>query len=84
MICRKNGLFTKPSSIINGESMLTPIKDFIKTKPRLYDYINLIRAIDDELELWIDNYSKSQGGPINFIQVGASDGLRWNPLESLL
>ena len=64
--------------------MLKPIKDFIKTKPRLYDYINLTRAIDDELELWIDNYSRSKNRPINFIQVGASDGLRWDPIRRFI
>lgn len=64
--------------------MLTLIKDFIKTKPRWYDYLNSIRAIDDELQLWIDNYSRSQNRPINFIQVGASDGLRWDPIRRFI
>lgn len=67
--------------IINGESMLKIIKDYIKKKPRLYDFLNSIRAIEDELELWIDEYSKSKNKPINFIQVGASDGLRWDPIR---
>jgi hypothetical protein len=61
--------------------MLKIIKDYIKKKPRLYDFLNSIRAIDNELELWIEKYSKSKNKPINFIQVGASDGLRWDPIR---
>ena len=64
--------------------MLKFVKDFIKTKPRLYDFFNARRSLDDELEVWIDNFSKSRNGVINFIQVGASDGLRWDPVRRFI
>jgi FkbM family methyltransferase len=64
--------------------MLQLIKDHIKTKPRLYDFFNTLRPLDDELEKWIDNFSKSHNGAINFIQVGASDGLRWDPIRRFI
>ena len=64
--------------------MLKLVKDFIKTKPKLYDFFNEIRTLDDELELWIDKYSQSRNRPINFIQVGASDGLRWDPIRKFI
>mgnify|MGYP001032367097 CR=1 FL=1 len=64
--------------------MLTRAKNFIKTKPKLYDFFNGLRALDDELELWIDKYSRSSNKPINFIQVGASDGLRWDPIRRFI
>ena len=63
--------------------MLKLIKDFIKTKPRLYDYFNEIRTLDDELDLWLDNYSNSHDRPINFFrleQVTDCDGI---PFENL-
>ena len=64
--------------------MLSFVKDFIKTKPILYDFFNSYRVLDDELEQWIDQYSKSHNRPINFIQVGASDGLRWDPIRRFI
>lgn len=64
--------------------MLGSVKEFIKSKPKFYDYLNAIRPIDDELELWIDRYSISQDKKISFIQVGANDGLRWDPIRRFI
>jgi len=55
------------------------IADTIKTHPRLYDLLNSMRKSHDKLDQWLD--SLSQHGTISFIQVGASDGLRWDPLR---
>ncbi|MEO0438439.1 MAG: FkbM family methyltransferase [Pseudomonadota bacterium] len=64
--------------------MIAPLKNYIKTKPRLYDLLNSLRPIDDKLESWIDQYSKAMERPVSFIQVGASDGLRWDPLRRFI
>ena len=64
--------------------MFQKIKDFIKTKPRLYDLFNERRPLAEELEIWIDDFSKTQKRAINFIQVGASDGLRWDPVRRFI
>lgn len=57
------------------------IKNIIKLHPKIYDFFNARRPISDELEHWIDKYSKSKKGGLNFIQVGANDGLRWDPIR---
>ncbi len=64
--------------------MLKRIKDFIKTKPRAYDVLNSMRPINGETENWLDQFSKSNNGAINFIQIGANDGLRWDPLRKFI
>lgn len=64
--------------------MLKRIKDFIKTKPKLYDLFNERRPLAEELDIWIDSFSKTQKRSINFIQVGASDGLRWDPVRRFI
>lgn len=68
-------------TFIVGDYMLRAIKEFIKTKPRVYDFFNAKRKISDDVEIWIDKFSKQNEGNINFIQVGASDGLRWDPVR---
>lgn len=60
--------------------MLSFLNDFIKTKPRIYDYLNAMRPIKDDVSVWLDDFSKSNNKMLNFIQVGANDGLRWDPL----
>ena len=64
--------------------MLTSIKDYIKTKPRLYDYINSMRPVSGEVENWLDHYSRKNRKQVNFIQIGASDGLRWDPFRRFI
>ena len=64
--------------------MLTSIKDYIKTKPRLYDYINSMRPVSGEVENWLENYSRKNRKQVNFIQIGASDGLRWDPFRRFI
>jgi FkbM family methyltransferase len=59
------------------------IKNFIKNRPRLYDFVNQWKPINNELERWINNYSKVKKN-VHFIQVGASDGLRWDPYRKFI
>ncbi len=60
------------------------IKDYIKTKPRLYDLCISLTQISNPVSAWLDNFSRSFGRPITFIQVGASDGLRWDPVRRFI
>jgi FkbM family methyltransferase len=64
--------------------MLQLIKNFIKTKPKLYDFFNERRKLNNELDLWLDHFSKSRNRTIDFIQVGANDGLRWDPIRRFI
>lgn len=69
---------------IAGKKMLKFIKEFIKTKPAVYDFFNAKRPIKDAAEIWMDTFSKSNHGKIRFIQIGASDGLRWDPVRRFI
>lgn len=51
----------------------------VKKQPRLYDFINSRRRTHGKLGDWL--HTLSDYGQIRFIQVGASDGLRWDPLR---
>lgn len=61
--------------------MLNLVRDYIKTKPALYDFLNRLRRPSGELERWLDAFSSSSSQPVSFIQVGANDGLRWDPIR---
>ena len=64
--------------------MFNSIKNFIKTKPKIYDMLNAIRPIKSEAEVWLDRFSKLNDRTVKFIQVGASDGLRWDPVRRFI
>jgi FkbM family methyltransferase len=66
------------------KNMLKAIKDFIKTKPRFYDFFNSLRPVTDEISLWLDKFSRTTHGQLKFIQVGASDGLRQDVLRRFI
>lgn len=59
--------------------MRRTIVNALRQRPRLYDLINSRRRTHGKLGEWL--HSLSAYGPIRFIQVGASDGLRWDPLR---
>jgi hypothetical protein len=64
--------------------VLKVIKDYIKTKPRVYDAINALRPIASEAGVWLNHYSKLNHGTVKFIQVGANDGLRGDPVRRFI
>lgn len=66
---------------MEGHSMVGMIKNYIKTKPRLFDLLNSFRPIESPVERWLDEFSKANNKKVNFIQIGASDGLRWDPVR---
>jgi FkbM family methyltransferase len=60
--------------------MLNTLKDYTKRQPRLFDFLQSLRRPDGEQERWLDAFSR-QHDRLRFIQIGAADGLRWDPLR---
>ena len=61
--------------------MLKRVKDYIKTKPRLYDLFNGVRPMEEGTQQWLDDFSRSLDRNVNFVQIGTNDGLRWDPVR---
>lgn len=59
--------------------MKRTVVSLIRKFPRVYDAINNKRTTHGELGKWLN--SLSEYGRLRFVQVGASDGLRWDPLR---
>jgi len=63
------------------------IKDFIRGQPALYDALKAVKrrlhgAPDLQYD-WFDRFSRSQG-EVRFVQIGASDGLRNDPVREFI
>ncbi len=64
------------------------VKDFVRSRPALYDGVrslkrSLLGASSASFKV-LDEFSRSRGGQVNFIQIGANDGLRNDPLRPLI
>lgn len=68
--------------------MNNPLTNFIKTKPRLFDIAKrALRTLPHKKDAnyqFFDDFSKSHNGYVSFVQVGASDGLRWDPIREFI
>ncbi len=68
--------------------MIQAIKEFIKTRPQLYDLAKIVfRQLsekEDPAYKFFDSFSRSHNRKVNFIQIGASDGLRWDPIREFI
>jgi FkbM family methyltransferase len=67
------------------DSVSYKLMDFIKTRPYLFDiakrvYRTLPSKKDDTYKFFA-NVSKSRSRHVTFVQIGASDGLRWDPIR---
>lgn len=60
--------------------MLESFKEFIKLRPRIYDFVNRLRPPSGVLEEWLAEFA-NRHGKLRFVQIGANDGLRWDPLR---
>lgn len=64
------------------------IKEHIKERPRLFDIVKRASRIlpgrKDDQYRFFNQFSKSLGRPLSFIQIGASDGLRWDPIREFV
>lgn len=64
--------------------MIIKIRDFIKTRPRLYDFIGGLRPMRTETERWLGSFSIRHGRRVSFIQIGANDGIRCDPVRRFI
>ncbi len=68
--------------------MFEQLKDYVRTKPHLYDFLKLIRRRifpkPDPTYDFFDSFSKSHSGKVNFVQIGANDGLRNDPIREFV
>jgi len=64
--------------------MIKWIKGYIKTQPRWYDRLNVLRPSTREAEVWLHQFSKAHQRGVRFIQVGANDGLRCDPARKFI
>lgn len=64
------------------------LKDFVRSRPALYDQA---RRLKRDLTgrkpasfVVLDRFSRARGGQVNFVQIGANDGLRNDPLRPFI
>jgi FkbM family methyltransferase len=63
---------------------MTWMKDVVKTKPWLYDLLLRRWPLRTETEKWLDRFSRALGRSVSFIQVGANDGIRSDPVRPFI
>ncbi len=64
------------------------VKDFVRSRPAIYDRVrslkrNLLGSPNLSFAV-LDEFSRSHNRQVNFIQIGANDGLRNDPLRPLI
>ena len=63
------------------------VKDFIRTRPALYDVLKSLKRRfgnqPDPTYDWFDQFSRSQPS-VRFVQIGAADGLRNDPIREFV
>lgn len=68
--------------------MIRRLKDFVRTKPRQFDILRLarraLRVGADSTYDFLDHFSRARGREVNFIQIGANDGLRNDPIREFI
>jgi len=64
------------------------VKDFVRSRPVLYDRARSIKRmlLGPGVPSYrvLDGFSRARGGRVNFIQIGANDGLRNDPLRPFI
>jgi FkbM family methyltransferase len=63
---------------------LSRVTGFIKTKPRLHDAMaRVYRPLftNDGAFKFFNSFSRERRGRVTFVQIGASDGLQWDPIR---
>ena len=61
--------------------MIESIKNELKRRPRLYDIARGFVKPSSPVEQFLDQFSRSCDRSVSFIQIGANDGLRWDPVR---
>ena len=64
------------------------LKNFVKTKPHLFDIAKRVYRVlpskKDDTYKFLENFSKLHNRHVTFVQIGASDGLRWDPIREFI
>lgn len=64
------------------------VKDFVRSRPAMYDRVRSVkrRLLGPGVPSYrvLDEFSRARGGRVNFIQIGANDGLRNDPLRPFI
>ena len=67
--------------------MKTLIKDFIRTRPAMYDVLKSVKRrfsrVPDLQYDWLDRFSRSMQ-QVRFVQIGANDGLHNDPVREFI
>ncbi|MFW2333563.1 FkbM family methyltransferase [Ilumatobacter sp.] len=70
------------------EELTEPVREFVRVRPHLYDRIRrakrLIPGASPESFGVLDEFSRAHDRSVNFVQIGANDGLRNDPLRPLI
>jgi FkbM family methyltransferase len=74
---------------VNLPKPLQHAKSYVKSKPRLFDVLKaasrwLPSTRQTILYRFLSEFSAQQRGRVRFVQVGANDGLRWDPLREFI
>lgn len=68
--------------------MIRRLKDFIRTKPQQFDRLRAarraLRVGADPTYDFLNRFSRTRRGKVNFIQIGANDGLRNDPVREFI
>jgi FkbM family methyltransferase len=70
------------------EAMIGRFKDYVRRTPRLFDRLRVMQRrlslrIDRTYE-FLNEFSRARNGKITFVQIGANDGLRNDPIREFV
>jgi FkbM family methyltransferase len=71
------------------KSITSAVTSWLKRHPRLYDFVigvikrNVLRERSAAYEM-LNEFSRSRGGRVSFVQIGANDGLRGDPIREFI
>ncbi len=60
------------------------IKDFLRTRPRLFDAARRFDLRRPPGRAFFSDFSRSRGGKVAFLQIGANDGMRNDPIREFV
>ena len=67
---------------------MNAIKDFVRARPPIYDRVRSLKrsflGAKSASFVVLDEFSRAHNGEVNFVQIGANDGLRNDPLRPFI
>jgi FkbM family methyltransferase len=64
--------------------MLRFVKEYLRARPRLYDTVRRFDLRWPPSRTFFSDFSRSRGGNVTFLQIGANDGLRNDPIREFV